>query len=393
MALEEKIVKKHLYEWLLDHNTITIPQLGKFETTPTSASIQAGVYKFLPPNKKVTFHKEHDATDTTLRDVLMTSELLSIDQANYTITAFVQKVKEALATRQRYELEDFGLLSQLNEDTIIFRVDEETNIAGDSFGLPGLYPKPLVHTKEPTLVTNKVANALTSTNPDLPPYKEEDGFVPLTDPKNIQKTSTPNTKVPDEITLEEKRVNHSSNTLFAALLMVLFFVSLLFVFLLITDTNPFWSGTAQVDTDKHNKPKDLPKKEVTKPKSEEKEPKIEDTPPKSITPKIDYIATSAYVASFSWLPQAPANLSQVLVETRANKFYTVLGSFDKAENAYSFYNNLVKRKVNTASLIAPVAGNTRYRVCLGKYNTQDESLKAGITFGREHAVGFFILHY
>ncbi len=390
MALEEKIVKKHLYEWLLDHADLTIPQLGKFETTPTSASIQAGVYKFLPPNKKVTFHIEHDATDTALRNILMEREKLTPEQATYTITVFVQKVKQELATRQRYELEDFGLLSQLNENTIIFRIDEEANVAGGSYGLPGLYPKPLVHLNKDTETPTHI-NPLMRTDPDLAPYEEE-AFVPMTNHKNM--------KDMDTITIEEKRVNSSSNTLLASILMILFLVSLIFVFLLITDTNPFWSGTADASKNKiNNLP---PKKEETKkeepkkeePKKEEQKPEvIDNTPLKSTKPNIDYTVNDNYTKRFAWMPNAPANLADALYKTRDNKSFVVLGSFEKAENAYSFYNNLVKRGVSGACMIAPVAGNTRYRVCQGKYNTQEEAIKAGLVFGKQNTIEFFVLNY
>ncbi|TAE19682.1 MAG: SPOR domain-containing protein [Bacteroidetes bacterium] len=404
MALEERIVKKHLYEWLLDHNALTIPQLGRFEATPTSATIQPGVYKFLPPNKKVTFHTEHEATDVQLRDLLMEREQLNAEQANYTISVFVQKVQESLAKRQRYELEGFGLLSQLNENTVIFRIDEEANVEGDSYGLPGLYPKPLVHSPENTMV----GGTLSKTNPDLPPYTEEgeeeegDVFVPLTNPKDL-KSNTTASKEPanEDITIEEKRVNRSSNTLLVYSLTMLFLVALVFLLFLITD--PFWSGTVDASADKN---KHIPKKEDVKKdnkeekqepeKKEEKAEKAEDiekTPPKSITPNITYATNGNYVAGFAWIPQAPPNLAQVLNKTRSNKSYVILGSFDKAENAYSFYNNLAKRGISTACMVAPVAGNTRYRVCLGKFDTVDEATKEGLAFGKINSIGFFILTY
>ncbi len=392
MALEERIVKKHLYEWLLDHNSLTIPELGKFEATPTSASIQAGVYKFLPPNKKVTFHATHDASNTELCEVLMARENLTTEQANYTIQTFVQKVKEALASRQRYELEGFGMLNQINDETVIFRIDEETNVEGDSFGLPGLYPKPLVHdTAEPA----GQASSLTRTNPDLPAYvpqdDKEDDFVPVTKP-HIHATATSKTPE-DDITVEEKIVSRSGDRFLILLLTLMFLAGIVFVIWLITDSNNL-SSTANKKEEKVKEDKKEPIKEEKKeePKQAPKED-FEKTPPKSTTPTIDYPTNSNYVAGFSWLPQQPANLSQILHNTRAGKAYTVLGSFDKPENAYSFYNNLVKRGVATACMVAPVAGNTRYRVCLGKFESVEQATKEGLAFGKVNSMAFFILTY
>lgn len=399
MALEERIVKKHLYEWLLDHNTLTIPQLGRFEATPTSATIQPGVYKFLPPNKKVTFHTEHEPTDVQLRDILVERENLTGEQANYTVNVFVQKVKESLSIRQRYELEGFGLLSQVNEHSIIFRIDEEANVEGDSYGLPGLYPKPLVHTAENSL--NTISSPLTKTNPDLPPYEQEveDAYTPLTTPHFNSKTNTTTTSKDtevDEITIEEKRLNRSSNTLLIGFFTIIFAFLVVVLAYLITDSDVSEAENKNVPPKKEDKPKVEDKKVEEPVKEEKKEPKKEDdksTTPVSTQPNITYTTNGNYVSRFAWLPQVPTNLDNILNKTPQKKSYVVLGSFDKAENAYSFYNNLLKRGITTACIIAPVEGNPRYRACLGKYNTVEDAMKAGLSFGKINAVGFFILTY
>jgi cell division protein FtsN len=82
-----------------------------------------------------------------------------------------------------------------------------------------------------------------------------------------------------------------------------------------------------------------------------------------------------------------------MVRKASGKYYVVLGSFGKTDNAYSFYNNLRAQGISTAKIVAPGGENDKYRVCYGVFDTKADAIRQGKMYGKRKAVEFLVMTY
>ena len=208
--------------------------------------------------------------------------------------------------------------------------------------------------------------------------------------------------------VEEEIKDNSSRRLLTIIFVVLFVVCGVFVYFLATDTNLFGSkniakedNTSKSDADKdkkENKEEEISgedsKNDLSK-KSEDKEKnKINREPdPEIEAPKFKYEITEKLLKGFQYIPTTPANLNSVLVKTPSSRYYVILGSFGKPENAYSYYNNLVSRSVPNVKILAPNDKVNLYRISCGDYPTRNEARIRGEVFGKANGLRYIILKY
>ncbi|GAB4402520.1 MAG: hypothetical protein OHK0053_26560 [Microscillaceae bacterium] len=410
MPSDLKDISLHLYEWFQDHESLVVPELGRFEAHYQSAKIQPAINKVLPPNKKILFDPNTKHPDRTFAEFIALQERTTVAQAEQTIRAFVNMVKAELGIHKELSLEPFGKMFWTPSGQISFQDNEELVYAGESFGLPDLYN--LKPNLSPFSSSNSSANNRNiSDNEERP-----DSFEHLFDAEGE-----------DEMIIEEEVVQNQSRWWFTALVSFLLLVIVSAIVLLVFDKNPLaglLSGGPDsqntnteikpLDTDeilRANDPSQNATPEDPKAKGDDaspannqaspenpSKPTTEKPAPPSTSPKIenpgyDYQPDRSFLASFVKMPQAPANLAEVMVNEPSGKHYIILGSFSNTENAYSFVNNLKRRGYAQARIIAPFAGSPTYRVAFQGFDTRAEARDKGRAFGRQNRVEYFILEY
>ncbi|NJL12819.1 MAG: SPOR domain-containing protein [Microscillaceae bacterium] len=412
MPSDLKDISLHLYEWFQDHDSLVVPELGRFEAHYQSAKIQPTINKVLPPNKKILFDPNIKHPDRTFAEFIALQDRRTVAQAEQTIRAFVNMVKAELGIHKELSLEPFGKMFWTPSGQISFQDNEELVYAGESFGLPDLY------NLKPNLQATSAASVYPG-NQTLPHLEEgQDSFDNLFDGESGE-----------EMIVEEEIVQNQSRWWFTALVTFLLLVIVSAIVLLVFDKNPLAGllgggpetsntnteikplNTDEIlratDPSENTDPGNLPEKETQTPPptanpqdSRENPPnpatKTPTTPrptPKIENPGYDYQPDRSFSASFVKMPQAPANLTEVLVQAPSGKHYIILGSFSSTENAYSFVNNLKNRGYTQSRIIAPFAGSPTYRVAYQGFDTRAEAREKGRAFGRQHRVEYFILEY
>ncbi|MCU0445343.1 MAG: HU family DNA-binding protein [Microscillaceae bacterium] len=385
-------IKEYLYEWFLENDRLTVPGLGQFEASYVGATIQPGMHKLTPPNKIITFNPTQQADDGVLASYIAQETGISPQEAQQAIRDFVENIKANLQTSKKIKLKGFGMLVLQPDGSIGFRSEEDTNYLGDSFGLGTIFTKP----------TSK--------------YEAEESVVgldndDLDEPMGSQmgQVNIDNLLAKDEEILEEEEVvDNSAKRAITILLVAILAISSLFVYFLMTDTNPFelFSSVEVADKKTETQEPEIEKEEKVENNSKAEKPQ-EDTKtetqkpnnqtikekPEIISPKINFPTDDSFVKGFAYNPQAPANSGKVIVSARASRYFVVVGSFGKVDNAYSFYNNLINRGVNTAKIIPPGADNKLYRVSLGDHASEQAAMNQGNSFGTRNRLSYWIYVY
>lgn len=393
-------LKKYLYEWFLEKDSLIVPELGKFEANYLGATIQPGIHKFSPPNKVITFDPSVQQDDGVFASYISQNAAVSPQEAQGLIHTFVQEIKNQLDIHKKYRIESFGTLLKMPDNSLVFQTEEDLNYLGESYGLSSLYakPNPKLELSDQEVLHN-LGNEKITTNFNL----EEKNSPEL---KQIEED--------DEIIIEEELVDTSTRRWVMGLVVAVIVLSSVFALFLLTDTNPFAFFSSNNDSAKtedtlsnqNNKINDeLNKKdEENKDKTDENiENKTKDSKdnasksntkenrePEVIMPQINFPTDDSFIKSFTYNPAPPANLNQMVIKKRANRYFVIVGSFDKIANAYSFHNNLIRRGVNTARIIAPGLGNTKYRVALGDYATEKDAIVQGNSFGSRNRLNYWI---
>jgi hypothetical protein len=386
-------IKEYLYEWFLENDRLIVPDLGQFEASYAGATIQPGMHKLTPPNKILTFNPNHHADDGVFASFIAQESGISPQEAQQVIRDFVANIKANLQTTKKVKLKGFGILVLQPDGNIGFRADEDANYLGDSFGLGTIFTKP----------TSKLETEETVVHFDKPEAQES----ALNSQANIESILNKD----DEILEEEEIVDNSAKRAITILLVAILAISSLFVYFLWTDTNPFelFSSAETSENKKGNPEPSLDEKEKTEEvknetteanndkitKKDTQKPSKPDVneKPDIITPKINFPTDDSFVKGFVYNAKAPNNLSAAMVGARVSRYFVVVGSFGKVENAYSFYNNLMVRGVNTAKIIPPSTDNKLYRVALGDHPSEQAAINQGNSFGTRNRLGYWIYAY
>jgi cell division protein FtsN len=424
MPLVDNVIDKYLFEWFLEYDYLIVAGLGQFEATYSETTIHPAVHKFMPPNKKIRFDASVKEDDGIFAQYIAKIQGISTEEATQAIRNFVAQIQNDLYLNQRYVIPAFGTLVQTNEGEVLFQMSEEVNFLGESFGLPSLYTKP-------SATANKANTFTPIDSPIIEDNWIADKFAETEKANAFAKTETKSKTKPDrkdEVKEEVEMVDNSSRRMFTAVVIGVLSLCVVVVVLLLTDTNPLnWLGgnkntaenrdtTQTTDTTQQTSEEDITSNESQntsevseKEKNKEKntdehnnppQNKEEDTKPLKNTtkvtidaPKITYPTNDSFVRGFSYNPTTPSNLESILIKEPSSKYYVILGSFDKAENAYSFYNNLASRGINHAKIIAPGSGNNLYRISYGEYSSKSSAKEAANQFGGQHSLNYWLLVY
>ncbi len=409
MPSEENITKKYISEWFLERDQLVIPDLGKFEASYVSAQLEPASHKALPPNQTIAFEADSYTDDQAFAEFIAQREDISLSEAQKNIKVFVTTLKAELGIQKSYRVPHLGTFLWTPSGHIAFESEEDSNHLGDSFGLPELYNVSPVNTSESN------GQSHYNTQPDV--QTEETTYS--------QDFSSDDTHSDFEIEHEEVS-NKPARRLFTVVTIVLVLLCVCTVYFLFNPMQwPGYSFFSSANTETNTEDEEIPdvedlgeggpveldgngieeidtenpgsQNEASSNESEAREAPADPPPgnddPNDDPPLVDYSTNQSYISSFVYNPRPPANLNQILLSSPTSRYYVVLGSFDKQGNAYSFYNNLVNKGVNTARIIPPGGSNARYRVTYNGYTSREEARAQGRSFGSQHSLSLWVLYY
>lgn len=431
MDSEKYPIQKYIYEWLLDNESIIVPELGQFVAEFKGASIQptATTSSMSPPNKTVIFNTENREDDGMLTGFICQQENLPEEDVQSYLKQVVTELKIALASDQKYELPAFGSFSKNPVGEIEFTADENVNFEGDSFGLPKLFYKP-VEKKEDVSFFDQLDVEEDPITPQPTPVanteiedkeeKESVGFAASngSKPENTYKKDDDDDDDDDfdddddDEPIKRKWLIPVVVILLAGVLItagIMYLPSLLgggesadkndktdsskiaAANTKKNDTNVTTSTEVSLpDTNKSSSTGTSSDKKDDSKKEDNKEPKKDEpkttttetgntgnnsgttnTTP-TYTPPVTTNASSSIINNFPYRPQAPADLNAATLSTPTSKYYIVLGGFGNKANAYSMYNNLTSRNY-PAKIMSPTGNSSLHRVVLGGYDSETEA--------------------
>ncbi|EAY27252.1 HU domain-containing protein [Microscilla marina] len=424
MDSEKYPIQKYIYEWLLDHETIIVPELGQFVAEFKGASIQptATTSSMLPPNKTVIFNTDNRDDDGVLTGFICQQEDLPEEEVQSYLKQVVTELKIALASDQKYELPAFGTFSKNPMGEIEFSADENVNFEGGSFGLPKLFYKPVEKQDDLSFfdqldVDDEPVTPQPVGNPEVTGQTEDNpaGFVAAGDhkPENTYQDDDDDDDDFDDDD-DDKPIRRKWLIPVVVILLagVLVTAGIMYIPAMFgngesakkdekTDSSKIAAannntGDTSVttstevnlaDTNKNDQGStSSDKKEDTKTETKKEAPKTTTTENTSTgsastgnnttTPAYRPSATnntnSGIISSFAYRPQTPADLSTAMLNSPTSQYYIVLGGFGNKANAYSLYNNLKSRNY-PAKIMAPTGSSALHRVVLGAYSSEAEA--------------------
>lgn len=138
LLIKKKLnIHNYISEFLLRHETIILPGLGKIKKIRTEARLEKGEIR--PPGSKLIFTSEESADDDNLlaKDIAE-GEDISLEEANQRILEFIDDIKFAFNKGEAFTIEGVCTLS-LDENNNV-RLDQDTDFIGDpeNYGLDSL---------------------------------------------------------------------------------------------------------------------------------------------------------------------------------------------------------------------------------------------------------------
>jgi hypothetical protein len=127
-------ITKIIAEMLYKHDCVIVPQLGGFVARHHSASFSKGQDMILPPSKQVLFNKNLIHNDGLLVNALSEKANLSYSESLKLIEDYKDYILSLLNTKNRFELDQLGLLYLDSEKILRFEQKIDVNFLIDSFG-------------------------------------------------------------------------------------------------------------------------------------------------------------------------------------------------------------------------------------------------------------------
>ncbi|OJJ19072.1 hypothetical protein BKI52_19850 [marine bacterium AO1-C] len=435
MDSEKYPIHKYIYEWLLDHESIIVPELGQFVAEFKGASIHPSIHSISPPNKTIIFNSEPKNDDGELAGFIAQKEGLSLFDADEVIRKFVSELKIGLASDQKYELPAFGVFTKNPEGTIEFQADEAINFAGDSFGFPKLFYKP-VEKKEDASFFDRDFDTTEEKPFEQKPLVdssiEEKSSMTTTagfgTPANDDHVKTPfddddDDDLDDDFDDERRRPAWLMPVIGVVAAGLVITAGVFIVPNLLggskstkettkdstekvaqnnTDTNTTTSTEVKIDDTTGTGTSGTSTTEntntTTKDNGGSTTTGSNDNGGNSTTANTTNTTSSNNTAStntsgtttrptytppantggtnnslFKTLPYRPQTpASAAIINAPTSRFYIIVASFSARVNAYSLYNNL-KTQGYDAKIIPPVEGSSMHRVASGSYASEDEA--------------------
>lgn len=130
-------IHTYISEFLLKHETLNMPGLGKIKKTRTEARLENDGIR--PPESRLIFTPEEGADDDNpLAKDIVAGEDISLEEANQRFLEFIDDIKFAFNKGEAYTIE--GVCTLLLDENNNVRLDQDPDFIGDpeSYGLDSL---------------------------------------------------------------------------------------------------------------------------------------------------------------------------------------------------------------------------------------------------------------
>ena len=130
-------IHTYISEFLLKHETLNMPGLGKIKKTRTGARLENDGIR--PPESRLIFTPEEGADDDNpLAKDIVAGEDISLEEANQRFLEFIDDIKFAFNKGEAYTIE--GVCTLLLDENNNVRLDQDPDFIGDpeSYGLDSL---------------------------------------------------------------------------------------------------------------------------------------------------------------------------------------------------------------------------------------------------------------
>lgn len=344
------MVERYIKYLLFNYDCVVIPDLGGFITSYNTAEVHPVRHTFLPPSKGIAFNERLKNDDGLLASTIAKFENISMEDAYFQIKGFVFDIRGALKEQNKCYIKEIGTLFINHEYVLQFEQDSKTNYENESFGLPELFFKPIIR--------ENVATRLVAASKD--------------------RAAATASRVP----APARRRNGSSVWTYILAIPVLAVIALVAVsvyFVAFTDGK---QGIAGFNPLQKNSVVANPEVEAIADASSEQNPSTQDTAVAEEQESIADVATtpsqtpkalpkvhqeSSMMDGVTSNPVRATTEAEIIVPTDGSKrYYVIVGSFSKPENAASLRERLASSE-NTAKIIHPSDNRGLYKVSLADY--------------------------
>ena len=379
-------VENYIQQLLFAHNCVVIPDFGGFIAELKSVEIHPITHRFIPPAKRIAFNEQLKVNDGLLAATIAREEGISPVEAYTRIRTFVQSVREELRTNNNYVFQEIGKLFYNVENKLEFEPDTRVNYLEESFGFQELFFKP---------IDRKITDMSTPQRPVRPVVRKQ---LPPTVQSQKETTQTAS---------GEKKSS--------ALKMVLIIIPLLIL---------VGAGAMIVYT--KNNEKSLASLNIFGSKN-----KAPETTTNTAT--VDSTALADSMASVMDTTAVVYNEEEVSTEIGGNtvfqkekeenpakqtlidkqkeldnstddkedigattaqhgRYFVIVGSFLKRENAYKFRNKIAKNGGHV-TVIEPSPDNRFYKVAYDDFDNKDDALRKKNELGSDFGSSVWVMSF
>ncbi len=343
------MIEIYIKDLLYTYDCVVIPGFGGFITNYSSADIHPVSNKFIPPVKKIAFNGQLINNDGVLIGYVAEIEGVDRELANQMVETFVSNLKENLKRYNQYFFKGIGGFFYNADGLLEFEPENKINYLDDSFGLSELYFKPIDRDSNMAKVPTRGLR---------PPVKKE-------------------AEKPEPVTLDEngnpvvKERNKGVKVILVLLPILVLGIAGAFLY---NQKNNSLSSAFPFDL--------LNKTEA--PVAEKIEPLVKDevvAEVAEVTEEVAPVNTEAYQpehnnielsTDISSSAKAAEPVKTPAISEKAGRFFIIVGSFSKRDNAYRLKKKFDKEGVD-ATLIKPSKANKFYKVSVADFSDKEEA--------------------
>jgi len=128
------LLAKLIKETALEHEEISLPDVGTFVAELSPAVFSDKGYSMSPPYRKLSF-RQRPGNDTLLVEAYSKSAGITLEEAASDLNEFLKGLKEILAIKKTIILPGLGKMRATRENVFFFVPDADLDIYPDGFGL------------------------------------------------------------------------------------------------------------------------------------------------------------------------------------------------------------------------------------------------------------------
>jgi len=350
---------------IINYDKFSIPEFGSVITNYKSAEIDLKSGIVHPPTKDIKFDVSQSQDDLILITELVKSGF-TLEEANTEVLNFVNSIKDSLAKKEKYQIEDLGYFVQNDKSVIEFVATCKQSLLAENIGLSSIETE----TKSITVIKEQ-KQPINVQKEKVVETKEVKETTVVKETKVIQKEKVAVVKQP-----KEKKVRDKEKTK-KVLRLMLFVIPILAIIVLL---GIFHKPIIEKAKNIFSKKSEIVKKDDNN--------KVIDKDTSGINNKVDITNELGNDEEYRKVLDAKLkNTAEVNLGKDFQKFYIIVGSYSKQENAIKYQNEL---KSNGYSAII-IEKNGYIRVAISGYDKADALISDFSTFKSKFGKDIWVL--